>query len=108
MTTILDILGTAFLLLGGFSLAISALGIQILPNTLSKQHAATKAGTLSITLVSLGAMLIARDWAWTIRLLLMNLFLIFTLPISAHMLARAAVKDAALLNDTSSDRQPRD
>ncbi|MGV6989720.1 cation:proton antiporter [Testudinibacter sp. P80/BLE/0925] len=96
---ILNMLGIMFLLLGGFSLAISALGIHILPNTLSKQHAATKAGTLSIFLVSVGAMFIVWDWAWTIRLLIMNLFLIFTLPIASHMLARAAVKDATLLND---------
>lgn len=95
----LNIFGILFLLLGGFSLAVSALGIHILPNTLSKQHAATKAGTLAITLVSIGAMFIAWDWAWTIRLLIMNLFLIFTLPIASHMLARAAVKDSSLLSD---------
>ncbi|WP_052122371.1 monovalent cation/H(+) antiporter subunit G [Chelonobacter oris] len=95
----LEISGLIFLLLGGFSLAISALGIHILPNTLSKQHAATKAGTLSITLVSLGAILIAWDWAWTIRLLIISLFLILTLPIASHMLARAAVKDRTLLDN---------
>ena len=99
LNTILDSMGILFLLLGGFSLAISALGIHILPNTLSKQHAATKAVTLSITLASLGAIFIIWDWQWTIRLLILSLFLILTLPIASHMLARAAIKDPSLLTD---------
>jgi multicomponent Na+:H+ antiporter subunit G len=99
LNILLNSLGILFLLFGGFSLAISAVGIHILPNTLSKQHAATKAGTLSIILVSLGAIFIIWDWGWTIRLLIINLFLILTLPIASHMLARAAIKDPSLLTD---------
>ncbi|MGR3807727.1 monovalent cation/H(+) antiporter subunit G [Pasteurella testudinis] len=99
MNTILDILGIIFLLLGGVSLAVSALGLHILPNTLSKQHAATKAGTLAVTLVALGAVLTVWDWGWTIRLAIIILFLILTLPIASHMLARAAIKDSSLLSD---------
>ncbi|WP_176552294.1 cation:proton antiporter [Testudinibacter sp. TR-2022] len=99
MNTILEILGIILLLLGGLSLVVSALGIRILPNTLSKQHAATKAGTLAITLISLAAILLAQEWAWTLRLTIMSFFLILTLPLASHMLARAAVKDTRLLSE---------
>ncbi|TNG88318.1 monovalent cation/H(+) antiporter subunit G [Testudinibacter aquarius] len=99
MNTILEILGIILLLLGGLSLVVSALGIRILPNTLSKQHAATKAGTLAITLISLAAILLAQEWAWTLRLVIMSFFLILTLPLASHMLARAAVKDTRLLSE---------
>ena len=50
-------------------LLIAALGVYRLPDALSRQHAATKAATLSLTLFALGTALLAWDWAWTWRLL---------------------------------------
>ena len=55
LNILLNSLGILFLLFGGFSLAISAVGIHILPNTLSKQHAAAQAVKLSIIIDSPGA-----------------------------------------------------
>ncbi|WP_267963866.1 monovalent cation/H(+) antiporter subunit G, partial [Testudinibacter sp. TR-2022] len=39
------------------------------------------------------------EWAWTLRLVIMSFFLILTLPLASHMLARAAVKDTRLLSE---------
>lgn len=98
---ILNLLGSLCLVAGGITLVVAALGLDVLPNTLSKQHAATKAGTLSVTLVCLGAILLTLELGWAIRLLLIIIFLIATLPLASHMLARSAIKDLSIIKQTS-------
>lgn len=90
-------LAGAVLALGGaVALIIAAWGVLVLPDALSRQHAATKAGTLSLAMVCLGVALLAGDGQWTWRLLLIVVFLLATLPVAAHLLARAAVREADL------------
>ncbi len=71
-------------------LLIAALGVYRLPDALSRQHAATKAATLSLTLFALGVGLLAWDWAWTWRLVLLVAILFAALPLASHALGRAA------------------
>jgi len=71
-------------------LLIAALGVYRLPDALSRQHAATKAATLSLTLFALGVGLLAWDWAWTWRLLVLVMILFAGLPLASHALGRAA------------------
>lgn len=76
-------------------LAIAAVGILRLPDALARQHAATKAGTLAVSLFALGLALVAWGsgwgWPWIGRLLVIVLFLLMTLPLASHALARAGV-----------------
>lgn len=82
--------------LGAALLVIAAWGVIRLPDALSRQHAATKAGTLALALVLIGAWLFVPtvEWAWRLGLILA--FLMATLPIASHLLARAAVVEAGL------------
>lgn len=89
-------LGALLSTAGGVLLVIAAWGVVVLPDALARQHAATKAGTLALALVCVGAMLIAGDTGWTVRLLLIVGFLLATMPIASHLLARAAVREAGL------------
>lgn len=88
--------GAVLLTAGAALLVIAAWGVIVLPDALARQHAATKAGTLALATVCVGAMLMARDAAWTWRLLLILGFLLATLPVASHLLARAAVREAGL------------
>jgi len=88
------LLSTLLLLAGGLLLVIAAWGVITLPDALSRQHAATKAGTLAVTLICLGAMLVAGEAAWTGRLAVIVVFLLVTLPVASHLLARAAVRES--------------
>lgn len=90
------LVGAVLLVAGAAMLVIAAWGVIVLPDALARQHAATKAGTLALATVCVGAMLIARDAAWTWRLLLILGFLLATLPVASHLLARAAVREAGL------------
>jgi len=77
--------------IGAVLLVIAAWGVIALPDALSRQHAATKAGTLALALVLLGAWFLmpTAEWAWRLALILG--FLLATLPVASHLLARAAV-----------------
>ena len=47
---------------------IAAIGVVRLPDALSRQHAATKAGTVAVILFAAGVGMIVQDSAWTWRL----------------------------------------
>ena len=101
----MTILGMAAIAVGALLLVIAAWGVIVLPDALSRQHAATKAGTLALTLICLGAWLSQPEWAWGWRLLLIIGFLMATLPLASHLLARAAVVEGGLQADA--DAAPR-
>jgi multicomponent Na+:H+ antiporter subunit G len=94
MAGIISALAVLLLLAGGLLLVIAAWGVITLPDALARQHAATKAGTLAVALVCLGAMLMAGEAAWTGRLAAIVVFLLVTLPVASHLLARAAVRES--------------
>ena len=87
-------LGTVLLGGGAVLLVIAAWGVVALPDALSRQHAATKAGTLAVALVCAGAAFAVAESSWTWRLLLIIGFLLATLPVASNLLARAAVREA--------------
>jgi multicomponent Na+:H+ antiporter subunit G len=96
MTEILAAAGLALLVLGAIVLVIAAWGVVRLPDALARQHAATKAGTLAVAVVALGALALYPDIAWAWRLVALVGVLMVTLPAGSHMLARAAVREGGL------------
>lgn len=92
----MTVAAVALLGLGAVLLVIAAWGVITLPDALSRQHAATKAGTLALALVVLGAGLLVPRGEWVWRLALILGFLVVTLPVASHLLARAAVAEAGL------------
>ncbi|MBD3893901.1 monovalent cation/H(+) antiporter subunit G [Hydrogenophaga sp.] len=91
----MNVLAAVLIVLAALLLVIAAWGVHKLPDALARQHAATKAGTLALAVLCLGAMLAMADPQWTRRLLLIIGFLLFTLPVASHLLARAAVRESA-------------
>jgi multicomponent Na+:H+ antiporter subunit G len=89
-------LAAALLVAGAVLLVIAAWGVVTLPDALARQHAATKAGTLALALVGLGAFIAVPEAGWAWRVALIVGFLLATLPVASHLLARAAVREAAL------------
>lgn len=89
----MNMLGTALCVAGAVLLLIAAWGVVRLPDALSRQHAATKAGTLALAAFILGAGFLMPEPAWIGRLTLLMLLLLITLPLASHALARAAVRE---------------
>ncbi|GAB3734928.1 hypothetical protein GCM10028794_13850 [Silanimonas algicola] len=88
---VLPTLAGISLLAGLAMLVIAAIGLFTLPDALSRQHAATKAGTLAVGFVLLAVGLWNPSWAWWWRVLAIMGLLMTTLPVASHLLARAAV-----------------
>ncbi|MDJ0832487.1 MAG: monovalent cation/H(+) antiporter subunit G [Gammaproteobacteria bacterium] len=105
----MDIIG-AILLLGGASfLFLGSLGLIRMPDVYNRIQAGTKATTLGTLLVLLGTALIQPQWS--LKLLLIGVFLLFTNPLSSQVLANAAhrskVRKSELtsIDDLEADRE---
>jgi multicomponent Na+:H+ antiporter subunit G len=90
----IDWLGHGLIILGGALLAIAAFGLFALEDAMARQHAATKAGTLALSTTCLGVMLVAGDVLWILRVAAIMAFLLMTMPLASHMLARAALQES--------------
>jgi multicomponent Na+:H+ antiporter subunit G len=86
-------LGWLLCTVGIVVILVAAIGLIRLPDALSRQHAATKAGTVAVILFASGVAMIAQDSAWTWRLLVIVVLLLCTLPLASHALSRAAARE---------------
>jgi multicomponent Na+:H+ antiporter subunit G len=91
LDALLPLLASLSLLLGLGMLVVAAVGLFTLPDALSRQHAATKAGTLAVGFILLAVGLWNPSFAWWWRILAIMGLLMATLPVASHLLARAAV-----------------
>ena len=93
MTTILiEWLAAFFLLVAAFFLLVGAIGLVRLPDFYMRLHAPTKASTLGVGGVLLASMLLgALQGRPGIAELLITLFVFLTAPVSANLLAQAAM-----------------
>lgn len=83
----------AALVLGTALLAVAALGLLRLPDALARQHAATKAATLALGIMTAGLLLLHHGPGWWVRGGLLVLVLALTVPVASHALARAAARE---------------
>lgn len=84
----------ALLLLGGSAfMMVAAVGALRLPDFYTRMHAITKAGTLGIGLMLVGIALFFGDLSATTRAVAVFAFVLFTAPVSAHMIGRAGYLD---------------
>jgi len=84
-------IGTLLMIFGAVLLVIAMIGVLRLPDTLSRQHAGTKAATLALGVMAAGlAFVVPSTGAW-VRICLLVIALWVTLPAASHALARAAV-----------------
>ena len=88
----MSIAGNVLLLIGSMFAALGALGILRFPDLYTRLHAASKAGPIGVGLILLGAGLASGDPLTIVRTVVGLVFLILVSPVSAHLLARSAVK----------------
>ena len=89
----LEIIVSAFLLLGSAFVLIGAIGLYRLPDFFIRQHGPTKATTLGVGGVIVASLIYFsnRQAGISLHELLISLFLFISAPVSAYMLAKAAV-----------------
>ena len=94
MAALLDIVGGLLLLAGTTFLFFGGLGLVRMPDVYNRIQAGTKATTLGTLLSLAGTAFLYPDWS--LKLLLIGLFLLFTNPLSSQVLARAAHRRGAM------------
>jgi multicomponent Na+:H+ antiporter subunit G len=99
-------IGWTFCTVGILVILIAAAGLVRLPDALSRQHAATKAGTVAVIMFAAGTAFIVQDTAWTWRLLAIVLLLLLTLPLASHALSRAAAREMLSLDPELQRKKP--
>lgn len=87
---IADDAGDVLILGGAFWSLLGGIGLLRLPDVLTRMHAATKPQVLGLLLTLLGAGLRLRTADDITTLFLVALFQTWTVPVAAHMIARAA------------------
>jgi multicomponent Na+:H+ antiporter subunit G len=97
----MTLLGNLFLIIGALVLLLAGVGLFVLTDALSRQHAATKAGSLGIVLVVGGTALIGGDWSWGWRAMVIVSAVWATMPVASHVLARAAWREQHLEGATT-------
>ncbi|MCO6411475.1 MAG: Na+/H+ antiporter subunit G [Thiogranum sp.] len=91
--TVIEFLVALFLLIGAAFAFVGSLGLARLPDFYMRLHGPTKATTLGVGGMILGSVLYfsTRGDGLSLHELLVSLFLFITAPVSAHMLAKAAL-----------------
>ena len=90
---------TALLILVGATFAlIGSIGLARLPDFFTRLHGPTKATTLGVGSIVVAALVhsSARSGTLSLREIAVSLFLFITAPVSAHLLAKAALKVGAV------------
>ena len=87
-----ELMISALLVVGGVFTLVGAIGLLRFPDFFMRLHAPTKATTLGVG----GMLLASMGMAWAagaagVHELLITLFLFVTAPVSAHLLAQAAL-----------------
>jgi len=97
--TLPDIMGGLLLVAGAAFLLLGSLGLVRMPDLYNRIQAGTKATTLGTLLTLAGTAFLQPSWS--LKLLLIGLFILLTNPISSQVMARAAHRmgiEKSLLN----------
>lgn len=103
-------LAAFFILLGAIFAFIGSLGLAILPDFFTRLHAPTKNTTIGIGGIVIASILITSvQGSINLNELLIAIFLFLTAPISAHIMAKAALHtELKMFNRTKDFRQEAD
>jgi multicomponent Na+:H+ antiporter subunit G len=102
VTALMWVIGPAFALLG-------AVGVLRMPDVFTRMQASTKASTFGLGCVLAGAAVQFGDFASFIRLASIGAFVLFTTPVAAHVIARAAyLAEVPLWSGTARDERRED
>ncbi len=88
---ILQYFAGVLMILGALFSILAAVGILRLPDLYTRMHAVSKAGTMGAGLMFVAIAVVSFEGAVILRAFAGFLFLFLTMPVSAHLLARAAL-----------------
>ncbi len=93
MNQAIEILLSVLLLTGGFFTLVGAIGLARLPDFFTRLHGPTKATTLGVGAIMISSIIYfsATEGSVNLTEILITVFLVMTAPVSANMMAKAAM-----------------
>ena len=92
MNAVGDFVVSSLAVLGGLFCLLGSLGLAKLPDVFMRLHGPSKATTLGVGSILLGSIVhFSAHQGLSLHELLITLFLFLTAPVSAHLIARAAL-----------------
>ncbi|ANF26472.1 Na+/H+ antiporter subunit G [Stutzerimonas stutzeri] len=90
----IELLVSVFLIVGSAFALVGAIGLYRLPDFFTRLHGPTKATTLGVGGIVIGSMIFFSNQGngLSFHEVLITLFLFLTAPVSAHVLAKAAMQ----------------
>ena len=102
------VIGVLWIVGSTFAL-VAAVGVLRMPDVFTRMQASTKASTLGLGCLLIGAALQFGDFASFIRVTSIGAFVLLTTPVAAHVIARASyLADVPLWEGTVLDEHRRD
>jgi multicomponent Na+:H+ antiporter subunit G len=96
-------------LAGSVFALLAAVGVLRMPDVFTRMQASTKASTLGLGFLLIGAALQMGDFASLIRVVSIGAFVLLTTPVAGHVIARASYfADVPLWKGTVLDERRRD
>jgi len=88
-----DLIASVLIVIGGLFCFLGSLGLARLPDSFTRLHGPSKATTLGIGSVALASLVYftAREGAPSLHELLIIVFVVITTPVSAQLVAKAAL-----------------
>lgn len=98
------IISAILLTLGALLMLLAGIGLLRMPDVFLRMSATSKAATLGVILIMVAAAVYFNDLGVTARAIGIVIFIILTVPISAHMIGRAAyITEEQLWSETKID-----
>ena len=97
---ILDIVAVGCMVVGCLMSLAAAVGLVRFPDLLSRMHAGTKPQVFGLLLLLTAVAIEGRDPAMIPLLILAWLFMLLTVPVSAHMVGRSSYRTKHVLDET--------
>jgi multicomponent Na+:H+ antiporter subunit G len=90
--TVLEVVGGVLVVAGAALVAFAGVGLLRFPDAYSRMNAVTKAATLGVVLVLLGALVLKPSWQSVAAVLVAVALQLFTAPVGGFALGRAAYR----------------
>ncbi|MCE3009762.1 MAG: monovalent cation/H(+) antiporter subunit G [Proteobacteria bacterium] len=101
---ILSFLSGLFLVLGALFLLLAGIGAWVFPDFFTRMAAVSKASTLGVTLILIGALFHCTDSSSVMKVTAALFFLFLANPVASHLLGRVAYKNKIPLHPSTQDQ----